>query len=150
MAKVTTPKITPFLWFDNNAQEAVKFYTSIFRNSKIIQLSPMVSTFELEGQRLMALNGGPAFKFTEAISLYVSCENQDEVDYFWTALLRDGGKESQCGWLKDKFGLSWQIVPVILGELLSGLDPRKSEKVMQAVLKMIKLDVEALKKAYND
>jgi predicted 3-demethylubiquinone-9 3-methyltransferase (glyoxalase superfamily) len=150
MAKVTTPKITPFLWFDNNAQEAVKFYTSIFRNSKIIQLSPMVSTFELEGQRLMALNGGPAFKFTEAISLYVSCENQDEVDYFWTALLREGGKESQCGWLKDKFGLSWQIVPVILGELLSGPDAGKSEKVMQAVLKMIKLDVEALKKAYND
>ena len=150
MAKVTAPKITPFLWFDNNAQEAAKFYTSIFKDSKIIQLGPMVSTFELEGQRLMALNGGPAFKFTEAISLYVSCESQEEVDYFWTALLRDGGKESQCGWLKDKFGLSWQIVPVILGELLSGPDPRKSEKVMQAMLKMIKLDVEGLKKAYNE
>jgi predicted 3-demethylubiquinone-9 3-methyltransferase (glyoxalase superfamily) len=149
MAKVTAPKITPFLWFDNNAQEAVKFYMSIFKNSKIIQPGPMVSTFELEGQRLMALNGGPAFKFTEAISLYISCEDQEEVDYFWAALLRDGGKESQCGWLKDKFGLSWQIVPVILGELLGGPDKRKSDNVMQAMLKMIKLDVEALKKAYN-
>jgi predicted 3-demethylubiquinone-9 3-methyltransferase (glyoxalase superfamily) len=149
MAKVTAPKITPFLWFDNNAQDAIKFYTSVFKNSKIIQLGPMVSTFELEGQRLMALNGGPAFKFTEAISLYISCEDQEEVDYFWAALLRDGGKESQCGWLKDKFGLSWQIVPVILGELLGGPDKRKSDNVMQAMLKMIKLDVEALKKAYN-
>jgi predicted 3-demethylubiquinone-9 3-methyltransferase (glyoxalase superfamily) len=110
----------------------------------------MVSTFELEGQRLMALNGGPVFKFTEAISLYVSCENQEEVDYFWTALLRDGGSESRCGWLKDKFGLSWQIVPVILGELLSSTDQKKSERVMQAMLKMIKLDVEGLKKAYTE
>jgi len=150
MAQVSVPKITPFLWFDNNAQDAVKFYTSIFRNSRIIQLSTMVSTFELEGQRLMALNGGPVFKFTEAISLYVSCENQEEVDYFWTALLRDGGSESRCGWLKDKFGLSWQIVPVILGELLSSTDQKKSERVMQAMLKMIKLDVEGLKKAYTE
>jgi predicted 3-demethylubiquinone-9 3-methyltransferase (glyoxalase superfamily) len=150
MTKVTIPKITPFLWFDNNAQEAVKFYTSIFSNSKIIQLNPMVSTFEIEGQRLMALNGGPTFKFTEAISFYVSCETQNEVDYFWTGLLQDGGKESQCGWLKDKFGLSWQIVPVILGELLSGSDPKKSEKVMQAMLKMVKLDIEGLKKAYKE
>jgi predicted 3-demethylubiquinone-9 3-methyltransferase (glyoxalase superfamily) len=147
MTEVTIPKITPFLWFDNNAQEAVTFYTSIFRNSKIIQLGSMVSTFELEGQRLMALNGGPVFKFTEAISFQVSCDTQDEVDYYWTALLRDGGSEGQCGWLKDKFGLSWQIVPVILGELLSGPDPVKSERVMQAMLKMIKLDIEDLKKA---
>jgi predicted 3-demethylubiquinone-9 3-methyltransferase (glyoxalase superfamily) len=150
MAKVTMPKITPFLWFDNNAQEAAKFYTSIFKNSKIIQLDPMVSTFELDGQRLMALNGGPHFKFTEAISLYVSCETQEEVDYFWKALLSDGGKESQCGWLKDKYGLSWQIVPVILGELMSGSDPKKSEKVMHAMLKMVKLDIEVLKSAYDE
>jgi predicted 3-demethylubiquinone-9 3-methyltransferase (glyoxalase superfamily) len=149
MAKVTLPKITPFLWFDNNAQEAIRFYTSIFKNSKIIQLNPMVSTFELEGQRLMALNGGPVFKFTEAISLYVSCETQEEVDYYWKALLQDGGRESQCGWLKDRFGLSWQIVPVVLGELLGGPDTKKSEKVMQAMLKMVKLDVEVLKKAYD-
>lgn len=150
MAKVSMPKITPFLWFDNNAEEAIKFYTSIFKNSKIIQLGPMVSTFELEGQRLMALNGGPHFKFTEAVSFYVSCETQEEVDYYWNALLNEGGTESQCGWLKDKYGLSWQIVPVILGELMSGPDPKKSEKVMQAMLKMIKLDIEALKKAYNE
>lgn len=150
MAKVSTPKIIPFLWFNDNAQEAVKLYTSIFKNSRIIQLSPMVSTFELEGQRLMALNGGPVFAFTEAISLYVSCENQKEVDYFWAALICDGGKESKCGWLKDKFGLSWQIVPVILGELLSSPDQKKSERVMQAMLKMIKLDVEGLKKAYYE
>jgi predicted 3-demethylubiquinone-9 3-methyltransferase (glyoxalase superfamily) len=148
MAKVRFSKITPFLWFDNNAQEAAKFYVSVFKNSKIIQLGPMVSTFELEGQRFMALNGGPAFKFTEAISLYVSCENQEEVDCFWTALLSGGGKESQCGWLKDRFGLSWQIVPVILEKLLRDSDPLKANKVMQAMLKMIKLDVEGLKKAY--
>jgi len=150
MAKVRIPKITPFLWFDNNAQEAVKFYTSIFKNSKIIQLNPMVSTFELESLRLMALNGGPNFKFTEAISLYVSCKTQQEVDYYWNALLGEGGKESQCGWLKDKYGLSWQIVPDILGELMSDPDPKKSERVMQAMLKMIKLDIEGLKKAYQE
>ena len=100
MTKLSLPKITPFLWFDNNAQEAVKFYTSIFKKSEIIQLNPLVSTFELEGQRLMALNGGPVFKFTEAFSLYVSCETQEEVDYYWNSLLSDGGKEMQCGWLK--------------------------------------------------
>jgi predicted 3-demethylubiquinone-9 3-methyltransferase (glyoxalase superfamily) len=147
MAMLTMPRITPFLWFDNNAQEAAKFYVSIFKNSKIIQLSPMVSTFELDGQRLMVLNGGPTFNFTEAISLYVSCESQKEVDYYWDALLRDGGKESQCGWLKDKYGLSWQIVPVVLQELLADGDQAKSERVMQALLKMVKLDVEGLKKA---
>jgi predicted 3-demethylubiquinone-9 3-methyltransferase (glyoxalase superfamily) len=150
MAKVRVPKITPFLWFNNDAQEAIKFYASIFKNSKIIQLDPMVSTFELEGQRMMALNGGPTFKFTEAISFYVSCETQEEVDYYWNALLREGGKESQCGWLKDKYGLSWQIVPNILSELMSGPDHKKSEKVMQAMLKMIKLDIEGLKKAYKE
>jgi predicted 3-demethylubiquinone-9 3-methyltransferase (glyoxalase superfamily) len=150
MAKIRMPKIIPFLWFDNNAHEAIKFYTSIFKNSKIIHLDAMVSTFELEGQRLMALNGGPHFKFSEAFSFYISCESQEEVDYYWTALIREGGKEGQCGWLKDKYDLSWQVVPVILGDLMSGPDPKKSEKVIQAMLKMIKLDIEGLKKAYNE
>lgn len=149
MAKVSGSKITPFLWFDNNAQDAVKFYCSVFKNSKIVELNPMVSTFELEGLRLMALNGGPTFKFTEAISLHVSCDSQKEVDYYWNALLGDGGKESQCGWLKDKYGLSWQIVPAVLRELLSAPDPRISDRVMQAMLKMIKLDIEELKRAGN-
>jgi predicted 3-demethylubiquinone-9 3-methyltransferase (glyoxalase superfamily) len=149
MTKVSTPKITPFLWFDHNAEEAVKFYTAVFKNSKVIQLHPLVSTFELEGQRLMALNGGPQFKFTEAISLFVNCDTQEEIDYYWEKLLSDGGKESQCGWLQDKFGLSWQIVPAILGELMSDSDRRKSERVMQAMLKMIKLDIKGLKQAYD-
>ena len=149
MMTISTPRITPFLWFDKNAVEAAEFYTSIFKNSKIIQLHPLVSTFELEGQHFMALNGGPDFKFTEAVSFFVSCETQEEVDYYWGSLLADGGIESRCGWLKDKYGLSWQIVPVILGELLSDPDHEKSEKVMQAMLKMIKLDIEALSKAYN-
>ena len=149
MMTISTPRITPFLWFDKNAVEAAEFYTSIFKNSKIIQLHPLVSTFELEGQHFMALNGGPGFKFTEAVSFFVSCETQEEVDYYWGSLLADGGIESRCGWLKDKYGLSWQIVPVILGELLSDPDHEKSEKVMQAMLKMIKLDIEALSKAYN-
>jgi predicted 3-demethylubiquinone-9 3-methyltransferase (glyoxalase superfamily) len=148
MTRVGTPRITPFLWFDHNAEEAVKFYTAIFKHSKVIQLHSMVSTFELDGQRFMALNGGPHFKFTEAISLFVNCDTQEEVDYYWERLLRGGGKEERCGWLKDKFGLSWQIVPAILGELMSDPDPKKTEQVMQAVLKMIKLDMNALKKAY--
>jgi predicted 3-demethylubiquinone-9 3-methyltransferase (glyoxalase superfamily) len=142
MINVSTPRITPFLWFNNNAEEAIKFYTGIFKNSKIIQLNPMVSTFELDGQRLMVLNGGPQFQFTDAISLFVSCDTQEEIDYYWKELTNGGGKEVQCGWLKDKFGLSWQIVPSILGELMN--DPKKSEKVMQAVLKMIKLDIKTL------
>lgn len=149
MTKISTPKVTPFLWFDNNAQEAVKFYTAIFKNSQIIQLHLMVSTFELEGQRFMALNGGPHFKFTEAISLFVSCDSQEELDYYWEKLKSDGGKEDRCGWLKDKFGLSWQIVPTILSELMSDPDRHKSEKVMQAVLKMIKLDIKALMQVYT-
>jgi predicted 3-demethylubiquinone-9 3-methyltransferase (glyoxalase superfamily) len=148
MTRVSAPRITPFLWFDHNAEEAVKFYTAIFKHSKVIQLHSMVSTFELDGQRFMALNGGPHFKFTEAISLFVNCDTQEEVDYYWERLLRGGGKEERCGWLKDKFGLSWQIVPAILGELMSDPDPKKTEQVMQAVLKMIKLDMNALKKAY--
>ena len=149
MTKLHIPKIVPFLWFDDNAEEAVRFYTSIFENSRIIRLQPLVSTFELDGQRLMALNGGPHFKHTEAFSLFVNCETQKEVDFYWEKLLSGGGKESMCGWLKDKFGLSWQIVPVILGEFLSDPDPEKSQRVMQAMLKMIKLDIEKLKQAYE-
>ena len=136
-------KITPFLWFDNQAQEAAQFYISVFKNSKIINLSPLVSTFELEGQRFMALNGGPHFKFNEAVSLYVSCDSQEEIDEFWEKLTADGGQESQCGWLKDKYGLSWQIVPSILPELMS--NPEKSEKVVAAFMKMKKFDIETLK-----
>jgi predicted 3-demethylubiquinone-9 3-methyltransferase (glyoxalase superfamily) len=150
MIAVNTPSITPFLWFDNNAEEAINFYTSVFKNSRIIQLHPMVSTFELDGQRFMALNGGPQFKFTEAVSLYVNCDTQEEIDHYWTKLLSGGGKEVQCGWLKDKFGLSWQIVPSILGELMSGTDKKRSERVMQALLKMIKLDINGLKQAYEN
>lgn len=149
MSSVKIPKVTPFLWFDSNAEEAVRFYTSVFENSKIIQINPMVSTFELDGQRLMALNGGPHFKFNEAVSFYVNCETQKEVDYYWEKLLSGGGKESQCGWLKDRFGLSWQIVPTALGELMSDPDPVKSQRVLQAMLKMIKIDVEGLRKAHR-
>ena len=155
-------KITPFLWFDDNAEEAVKFYTSIFKNSKIGKIarydeagekaagrpkgSVMTVEFELEGQEFIALNGGPIFKFTEAISFVVNCETQEEVDYYWEKLSQ-GGKEVQCGWLKDKHGLSWQIVPTVLGELLSDKDAAKSQRVMQAMLKMVKLDVKKLKQA---
>ncbi|MBU0696482.1 MAG: VOC family protein, partial [Bacteroidetes bacterium] len=127
-------KITPFLWFDHQAQEAAQFYTSVFENSKIINLSPMVSTFELEGQQFMALNGGPHFKFNEAVSFYVNCDNQEEIDFFWDKLISNGGKEGQCGWLKDQFGVSWQIIPTILPELMT--NPQKSQKVVAAFMKM--------------
>src|SRR6266436_1191691 len=116
-------KITPFLWFDNQAGEAAKFYCSVFKDSKIINSSPMIVTFELEGQKFMALNGGPQFKFTEAISLFVDCETQEEVDELWEKLTAGGGAPSQCGWLKDKFGLSWQIIPSALTDMLSDKDP---------------------------
>jgi predicted 3-demethylubiquinone-9 3-methyltransferase (glyoxalase superfamily) len=148
MTKISGPRITPFLWFDQNAMEAALFYTALFKNSKVIQLQPFVSTFELDGQRFMALNGGPHFKFTEAVSLFVSCETQEEVDYYWEGLLRDGGKEGQCGWLKDRFGLSWQIVPTVLLELMSDPDPKKSGNVRNAMHQMVKLDIEALKRAH--
>jgi predicted 3-demethylubiquinone-9 3-methyltransferase (glyoxalase superfamily) len=156
-------KITPFLWFDDNAEEAVKFYTSIFKNSKIGKIarydeagekaagrpagSVMTVEFQLEDQDFIALNGGPHFKFTEAISFVVSCKTQAEVDYYWNKLTADGGKEVQCGWLKDKYALSWQIVPTVLGELLSDKDAAKSQRVMQAMLKMVKLDIKKLKQA---
>ena len=157
-------KITPCLWFDNQAEEAVNFYVSIFKNSKIGSIaryeeeaakasgrpkgSVMTVVFELDGQEFMALNGGPQFKFTEAISLVVNCETQEEVDHFWEKLSA-GGQEVQCGWLKDRFGVSWQIVPTVLGEMLQDKDAEKSRRVMAAMLKMKKIDVEALKKAYE-
>jgi predicted 3-demethylubiquinone-9 3-methyltransferase (glyoxalase superfamily) len=139
-------KITPFLWFDGKAGEAAKFYTSIFKNSKITSASPMSATFELAGQKFIALNGGPQFKFTEAISFFVRCETQKEIDYFWEKLSA-GGKKGQCGWLKDKFGVSWQVIPPILGELLNDEDDEKSQRVLQAMLKMSKLDIKKLKQA---
>ncbi len=141
-------KITPFLWFDGQAAEAAKFYTGIFKISKIENLSPMMAAFQLDGVKFIALNGGPQFKFTEAISFFVSCQTQKEIDYFWEKLSA-GGKKSRCGWLKDKFGVSWQIVPPILGELLNDADESKSQRVMQAMLQMDKLDIKTLKQAYH-
>ena len=147
--------ITPFLWFDNNLEEAMAFYTAIFKDSEILNVSrggpdgPIFSaTFRLNGQTFMALNGGPMYKFTEAISMFVSVETQAEVDFLWDALLV-GGEPSQCGWLKDKFGLSWQIVPTALGELMGDPDPVKSQRVMQAMLKMVKLDIQGLRDAHT-
>jgi predicted 3-demethylubiquinone-9 3-methyltransferase (glyoxalase superfamily) len=139
-------KITPFLWFDGQAEEAARFYTSIFKKSKIESISPMSATFRLDGVKFIALNGGPQFKFTEAISFFVSCKTQKEIDYFWQKLSA-GGEKSRCGWLKDRFGVSWQIVPPILGELLNDEDDEKSNRVMQAMLKMTKLDIRKLKQA---
>jgi predicted 3-demethylubiquinone-9 3-methyltransferase (glyoxalase superfamily) len=151
-------KITPFLWFDNNAEEAVHFYTSIFKDSKILSTSRygdagpgpkgtvMTMRFQLNGQEFIALNGGPHFKFTEAISFVVNCETQQEIDEYW-ATLTAGGKEVQCGWLKDKYGLSWQIVPTVLGQLMQNSDPAKASRVMQAMMKMVKMDIETLKQA---
>ncbi len=136
--------ITTCLWFDGQAGEAANFYCSVFRNSKIISSSPMVSSFELNGKRFMGLNGGPLFKFNEAVSFVVNCETQDEIDYFWDKLT-EGGEESQCGWLKDKYGVSWQIVPEILEQLMA--DPEKAPRVVEAFLKMKKFDIETLLQA---
>ena len=141
-------KITPFLWFDGHAGAAAKFYTSIFRPSKIESVTPMSATFRLNGMKFIALNGGLQFNFTEAISFFVSCPTQKEIDYFWEKLSA-GGKQSRCGWLKDKFGVSWQIVPPILGELLNDKNEEKSQRVMQAMLQMGKLDIKKLKQAYQ-
>ena len=138
-------KVTPFLWFDNNAKEAMEFYVSIFKNSKIIS----DSHFEIEGQDFLVLNGGPHFTFNEAISMFIDCKDQEEVDYYWNALLTNGGTPGRCGWLKDKFGLSWQVVPSILGTLLNDPDKTKANRVMQAMLSMVKLDIETLKRAYD-
>ncbi len=152
-------KITPFLWFDTQAEEAMNFYVSIFKDSKVVSVSRypegspapagsvMTATFVLEGQEFIALNAGPTFKFTEAISFTVNCTSQEEVDYFWEKLTADGGKEVQCGWLKDKYGLSWQITPTILPELIQDKDPEKASRVMQAMMKMVKIDIETLKRA---
>lgn len=142
-------KITPFLWFNNQAEEAAKLYCSIFKDSKIITLSPMTAVFELEGQRFMATNFGPHFQFNEATSFFVSCDNQEEVDYFWTKLTENGGKEGRCGWLKDKFGLSWQIVPAAFGRWAGDPDPVKSQRVFAAMQQMNKMDIQKLQAAYD-
>jgi predicted 3-demethylubiquinone-9 3-methyltransferase (glyoxalase superfamily) len=137
-------KVTPFLWFDNKAEEAAKFYVSIFKNSKL--LSP--TTFQLDGQEFIAFNGGPHFAFTPAISLFVNCETQQEVDELWEKL-SEGGQKERCGWLKDKFGLSWQIIPSVLVQLMHDKDPEKSARVRKAMLQMSKIDIEGLKQAYS-
>ena len=152
-------KITPFVWFDNNAEEAMNFFVSIFKNSKVLSVTRygeagpgpagtvMTAEFQLDGQGFVALNAGPRFKFTEAISFVVNCETQEEVDRFWEKL-SEGGEKSRCGWLKDKFGLSWQVVPTILAELMGDKDPEKSKRVMQAMLQMDKIEIEPLKRAH--
>ncbi|MEJ7738358.1 MAG: VOC family protein [Chitinophagaceae bacterium] len=153
-------KITPFLWFDGNAEEAMQFYTSIFKHAKVKEVTRygaggpvpegtvMTGTFELDGQEFFALNGGPQFKFTEAISFFVNCETQQEVDEFWEKL-SEGGEKSRCGWLKDKYGLSWQIIPSVLGKLLRDKDSGKSQRVMNAMLQMDKIDIKTLEQAYE-
>jgi predicted 3-demethylubiquinone-9 3-methyltransferase (glyoxalase superfamily) len=160
-------KITPFLWFNDNAEAAVKFYTSIFKNSKVGRIlryseevakvsqsgmpagSVLTIEFEIEGQKFVALNGGPEFKFNESISFVVNCETQKEVDYFWEKLTADGGEESQCGWLRDKFGVSWQVTPTLLIDMLHDKDSAKAERVMKAMLQMQKIDIEKLNAAYR-
>jgi predicted 3-demethylubiquinone-9 3-methyltransferase (glyoxalase superfamily) len=160
-------KITPFLWFDNQAEEAAKFYTSIFWNSKLGRIlrydeeaaktsqsgrpvgSVLTIEFEIEGQKFVALNGGPQFKFNESISFVINCETQEEVDYFWGKLTADGGEESACGWLRDKFGVSWQVTPTVLIDMLHEKDAAKAERVMHAMLQMKKIDIKTLKEAYE-
>jgi predicted 3-demethylubiquinone-9 3-methyltransferase (glyoxalase superfamily) len=154
-------KITPFLWFDNNAEEAMNFYVAVFKDAKITSLTRfgdagpgpkgtvMTGIFQIHGQDFYALNGGPQFKFTPAISLFVNCETQQEIDELWEKL-SEGGKKDQCGWVTDKFGLTWQIVPSVLGKLLHGPDPQKSNRVMKAMLKMNKLDIRQLQQAYDE
>jgi predicted 3-demethylubiquinone-9 3-methyltransferase (glyoxalase superfamily) len=162
---IAKQKITPCLWFDTEAEDAAKFYCSIFENSKIEQISRyvdagqeihgkkagsvMVVAFELEGQKFVALNGGPQFKFDEAISFQISCQTQKEVDYFWSELTAQGGQEGPCGWLKDRFGLSWQVVPTPLIDMMLDKDAKKVARVTDALLKMKKFDIEALKRAYD-
>jgi predicted 3-demethylubiquinone-9 3-methyltransferase (glyoxalase superfamily) len=152
--------ITPFLWFNGTAEEAMNLYVSIFKNSKVLDVTRygdagpgpsgtvMTARFQLDGQDFMALNGGPEFPFTEAVSFYVNCETQAEVDELWDKLCADGGQESQCGWLKDKFGLSWQIIPSALGRMLGDPDPEKAGRALQAMLRMQKIDIKALEQAY--
>ena len=158
-------KITPFLWFDHEAEEAVRFYTSTFKNAKTGRIlrydkeaakasgrpagSVLTIEFEIEGQKFVALNGGPQFKFNESVSFVVNCETQEEVDYYWEKLTADGGEESQCGWLKDKFGLSWQVTPTVLIDMLHDEDSAKAERAMKAMLQMQKIDIDKLKAAYE-
>lgn len=160
-------KITPFLWFDGQAEDAVKFYTSIFKDSKIGRImhygeetakvsesgqpigSVLTIEFEIEGQKFVALNGGPQFKFNESISFVINCKTQEEVDYFWGKLTADGGEESACGWLRDKFGVSWQVTPTVLIDMLHEKDAAKAERVMHAMLQMKKIDIKTLKEAYG-
>jgi predicted 3-demethylubiquinone-9 3-methyltransferase (glyoxalase superfamily) len=153
-------KITPFLWFDGNAEEAMNFYTSVFKNSKVVNVrrygeagpgpkgTVMTGTFQINGQEFYALNGGPKYKFTPAISFFVNCENQPEVDELWDKLSA-GGRKDKCGWLTDKFGLSWQIIPSALGKMLGDKNPKKANRVMQAMLQMDKIDIKKLKEAYD-
>jgi predicted 3-demethylubiquinone-9 3-methyltransferase (glyoxalase superfamily) len=157
-------KITPFLWYDDKAEEAANFYVSVFKNSKVGNIArygdegakaagrpkgtAMTVEFQLDGQEFVALNGGPHFKFTEAVSFVVNCETQEEVDRFWEKL-SEGGQKSRCGWLKDKYGLSWQVVPTVLGEMMLDKDPQKAERVMKAMLQMDKIDIKTLKQAYE-
>jgi predicted 3-demethylubiquinone-9 3-methyltransferase (glyoxalase superfamily) len=165
--KKNVQKITPFLWFDGQAEDAVKFYTSIFKDSKIGRIlrygeetakvsesgqpvgSVLTIEFEIEGQKFVALNGGPQFKFNESISFVINCKTQEEVDYFWEKLTANGGEESACGWLRDKFGLSWQVTPTVLVDMLHEKDAAKAERVMHAMLQMKKIDIKTLKDAYE-
>ncbi|NTV30424.1 VOC family protein [candidate division WWE3 bacterium] len=152
--------ITPFLWFNNNAEEAINLYTSLFKDSKIYSITHypndsgemsgkvLTAVFDINGQRLMALDGGPTFMLSEAFSLFVECDTQEEVDFLWEKLL-EGGTPQQCGWLKDRFGLSWQIIPKALGKLMNDPDPQKSQRVIQAMLSMVKIDIKVLEDAYN-
>ena len=152
-------KITPFLWFDTQAEEAANFYTSIFKNSKILEVtrtgeagpgpagSVLVVSFEIEGKKFIALNGGPVFKFNESVSFMIDCESQEEVDYYWSKLTADGGEESMCGWLKDKYGLSWQVTPRRLMELIGDPDPERAGRAMQAMMQMQKIDIATIERA---
>ena len=148
-------KITPFLWFDTQAEEAMNFYVSVFPNSRVLSVTPGPNgkassvNFELEGQEFLGLNAGPQFKFNEAVSFFVNCNTQEEVDQLWAKLTADGGEEGRCGWLKDKYGLSWQIIPMALGELLGDPNREKAGRVMQAMLEMNKIDIQGLKQAYE-
>jgi predicted 3-demethylubiquinone-9 3-methyltransferase (glyoxalase superfamily) len=148
-------KITPFLWFDNQAEEAMNFYVSVFKNSKAGEVSrgpdgkAFAVNFQLDGQNFMGMNAGPQFKFNESISFFVDCKTQEEVDFYWNTLCADGGEESMCGWVKDKFGLWWQIVPSALGELMGDSDPVKAQRVMKAMLQMHKIEIAGLQKAYD-
>jgi predicted 3-demethylubiquinone-9 3-methyltransferase (glyoxalase superfamily) len=154
-------KITPCLWFDNQAEEATNYYVSLFKDSEVLSVSRygeggpgepgtvLVTTFRIAGLEFMALNGGPEFRFTEATSLYIDCDSQEEVDFYWNTFIEDGGEPSQCGWLKDKYGLSWQVIPSILTELLGDADRERANRVMQAMLQMTKIDVAELQAAYD-